>query len=292
MIPAALLARLPLLTDGDPGDWLRQRHPRVAGPVEALNLRRPDWVQVAHSEFFGAGARVLRTNTRLANASALARHGLDNRCEAINNSGTACVRKAVGQQAVLLGAIGEIGAEGGLVAGLRPALAERERAYGQQAVYLSDTGCDVLLLEGFSSVDECLLVLRLARSAGDAPVLAVLALDAAGQTGDGLPVATAARRLAEAGMDAVGLLCGPEHASLLEPALAAQAAGVPVAVLLQAWPMALGRERPAGGIRDPLSIQGFAQRLAPLASVAALLGGGAGVTPDHIKALAATLAQG
>ena len=56
--------------------------------------------------------------------------------------------------------------------------------------------------------------------------------------------------------------------------------------------MALGRERPAGGIRDPLSIQGFAQRLEPLASVAALLGGGAGVTPDHIKALAATLAQG
>jgi homocysteine S-methyltransferase len=292
MIPAALLAHLPLLTDGSPGDWLRQRHARVAAPVEALNLRRPHWVRSAHSEFFGAGARVLRTNTRFASAPALARHGLDDRCEAINNSGSACVRQAVGEQAVLLGAIGEIGAESGLVRGLRPPLAERERAYGQQAVYLSDTGCDVLLLEGFSSLDECLLVLRLARGAGDAPVLAVLALDAAGQTGDGLPAGTAARRLAEAGVDAVGLLCGPEHASLLEPARAAREAGVPMAVLLQAWPMALGQERPPGGVHDPLSIQGFAQRLAPLASDAALLGGGAGITPDHIKALAATLAQG
>ncbi len=292
MIPAALLARLPLLTDGRPGDWLRQQHSRVAGPVEALNLRRPDWVQVAHSEFFGAGARVLRTNTRFASAPTLARHGLDDRCEAINNSGAACVRQAVGQQAVLLGSIGEIGTESGLVAGLRPSAADRERAYGQQAVYLSDTGCDVLLLEGFGSVDECLLVLRLVRGAGDAPVLALLALDAAGQTGDGLPVGAAARRLADAGMDAVGLLCGPEHASLLEPALAAREAGVPVAVLLQAWPMALGQERPPEGIRDPLSVQGFAQRLAPLASVAALLGGGAGITPAHVKALAATLARG
>ena len=292
MIPAQLLSRLPLLMDGSPGDWLRQRHPALAGPVEALNQRKPEWVQIVHSEFFGAGARVVRTNTRAASSLALAQHGLDDRCEAINNSGAACVRQALGGQAVVLGTIGELGADSGLVSGLRPALAERERAYGEQAVYLSDTGCDALLLDGFRSLAECRLVLRLAQGAGDAPVLAVLAIGADGLTGDGIPVGEAARRLADAGLDAVGLLCGPEHADLTALTLAAQAAALPVAVLVQAWPMDLGRDRPAGGVRDPLSIQGFAQRLAPLASAAAMLGGGAGITPAHVKALAQTLAQG
>jgi methionine synthase I (cobalamin-dependent) len=296
MIPAALLSRLPLLMDGSPGDWLRQRHPGVAGPIEALNLRKPEWVQQAHSEFFGAGARVVRTSTRAASALALARHGLDDRCEAIHNSGAACVRKAIGTQAVLLGSIGEIGSEqdaaSGLVAGLRPSLEERERAYGQQVVYLSDTGCDALLLEGFRSLDECLLVLRLARGSGDAPVLAVLALDEGGRTGDGHDPGTAAERLAAAGMDAVGLLCGPEHANLAELAHAARQGGLPVAMLVQAWPMALGQARPQAGVRDPLSIQTFARRLGPLAGVAALLGGGAGITPAHIKALSQALTEG
>ncbi len=291
MIPAALLARLPLVMDGNPGDWLRQQRRGIAGPIEALNQRKPEWVRDAHSQFFGAGARMVRTNTLAASELALARHGLDDRCEAINNSGTACVREMLGERVAVLGTIGEIGPEHGLVAGLRPSEAERERAYGQQVVYLSDTGCDVLLLEGFRSVGEALRVLRLARGAGDAPVLAVMTVDAAGRTGDGATAGDAAKALADGGMDAVGILCGPEHPTLVELVDTVRDTGLPTAVMLQAWPMALGTERPASGVTDPLSIQTYARRLEPLRGMAAMLGGGGGITPGHVQSLAAALAE-
>jgi len=90
MIPAELLAAVPLIVDGRPGDWLRSQHPTVAEPIEALNLRRTDWVREAHQAYFSAGARVLRTNTHAASAVALAQYGLEDRCEAVNNTAAAC----------------------------------------------------------------------------------------------------------------------------------------------------------------------------------------------------------
>jgi homocysteine S-methyltransferase len=266
MIPAHLLDHLPLLADGAPAAWLRARHPGVGGLAEALNLRRPDWVQAGHAAFFQAGANVLRTNSAQANAVVLAAQGLEERCEAINNSATALLRAAVGQQALVVGTVAEIR---GAV------LAERERAYGQQIVYLSDTGVDFLLLEDCSSVAEAVLVRRLARDAGDVPVLAVLPVDARGRTAEGQPLREAVQRLADGGMDAVGALFPREAAdlrTLLEPALTA---GLPLAALL-------GGESAAA-----LTPEVFASRLAPLAGLGvAILGGGASIGPAHVAALA------
>jgi 5-methyltetrahydrofolate--homocysteine methyltransferase len=280
MIPASLVERLPLLMDGRPGPWLRRQHPKVAEPIEALNLRRPDWVRAAHQAYFSGGARVLRTNTHAASAIALAAHGLEERCEAVNNSGAACVRETAGQRAVVLGAIGEIPAE------LGASEAERDRAYGQLAVYLSDLGCDALLLDEFLSVAECLKVLRLVRDAGDAPVLAALAVSPEGRAGADVPLAQAAAQLAEAGMDALGAVLGAGTILDAGAVAALRSAGLPLAILQHATPIPAA----AGPGLDPGD---FADRLAPYAEGGAvMLGGGAGATPEHIAALAKRLQRG
>jgi methionine synthase I (cobalamin-dependent) len=284
MIPAELTERLPLLMDGRPGAWLRRRHPNVAEPIEALNLRRPEWVRAAHQAFFSSGARVLRTNTHAANVHALTAHGLAERCEAINNSGAACVRETVGQRAVVLGSIGEIPAEAGVPE------AERDRAYGQLAVYLSDLGCDALLLDEFRSVAECLRVLRLVRDAGDAPLLAALAVGAEGNTGDGLALADAAARLANAGTDAIGVVLGPETILDRNAVAGMRAAGLPLAIFQHARPGSSPSGAETAPALDPVA---FADRLAPFGDGGTvMLGGGVGVTPEHIAALASRLARG
>jgi homocysteine S-methyltransferase len=269
MIPPRLLERLPLVGDGSPAHLLRVRHPGAAGPVEALNQRRPEWPRGVHEDYRRAGARALRTNTAQANALALAGAGLEENCEAINNSGCSLARAAAGKEALVMGAIGEI--RGGPETG-------REHAYGQQAVYLCDTGADFILLEAFATVAEAVRARRAVRDAGDAPVLALLRAGgpgaAAGMSVGGLQPLEAARRLADGGVDAVGILVGADIADLRPWLEALAPGGLPLAAFVEAAP---GAELPPAA---------YAQRLSPLASTGAiLLGGGAGIGPEHVAAL-------
>ncbi|HEX7926888.1 MAG TPA: homocysteine S-methyltransferase family protein [bacterium] len=274
MIPPHLLERIPLLADGAPGDALLMQHKQAATSVgglpEAFTLRRPEWVQGIHDAFFQAGARVLRTNTAQANAVSLAALELQERCEAVNNSAMALLRAAVGQQALVMGTVGEIAPS--------VPLPDRERAYAQQLVYLCDTGTDFVLLDGFASLEECLRVLRLARRAGDAPTLGVLRCDARGITPEAEPLLDGVQRLLDAECDAVGLcLDAPttEPRALIEPVLALEA---PTAVFLD------------GGSPGALSPNTYAARLAPLADLrVVILGGGRHIGPAHVAALAKAL---
>src|SRR5579863_3127897 len=262
MIPAALLTQLPLIADGRPDFCLRQRHPALSGPMEGINLRRPDWVRSVHAEYFAAGARVLRTNTHAASALALGAEGLEERCEAVNNSGAACLRETVGDKAVVLGTIGQIGPIGGAL----PAEADCERAYGQIAVYLSDLGCDAILLDGFDSIAECLRVLRLVRGAGDAPLLAGVAPDREGRLRDATSLGQAADALAKAGADALGIVCGLNGRDANAWIAEVQAAGLPVACFLDAIGRDAMESNRHSGIPPTLGPAEFADRLAPLAS--------------------------
>jgi homocysteine S-methyltransferase len=272
MIPPHLLERIPLLADGTPGDALFAQHPGagqkgLGGLPEGFNLRRPDWVQATHAAFFQAGARALRTNSAQANAVMLGALGLDERCEAINNSAMALLRAAVGQQALVMGAIGQIAAT--------TPWPDRERAYAQQLVYLCDTGTDFVLLDGFADPEEAVRVLRMARNAGDAPVLGVLQGDGRGRTPADQPLVDGIRQLLAADCDAVGALF-PHTVTDLRPLMdTLLALEAPTAVFV-------GADAP-----DALSPEAYAQRLAPLADLrVVILGGGRHIGPAHVAALA------
>ena len=145
-----------------------------------------------------------------------------------------------------------------------------------------------MLLEHFSRVEEALRVLRIARSASDAPVLAQLRLGKNGRSADGLECEAAFNALAKGGAAALGISCGPAPEAwpaLLEPL---RTLDLPISVMLGlAEP---GAPPPYPGAPD-MTPAAFAEALAPLAKQGvAILGGCCGAGPSHIQALAKRVA--
>jgi methionine synthase I (cobalamin-dependent) len=298
-----LLADLPLLADGPAGDWLRARRFAAGRAPEALNLELPEAVTAAHRAYRQAGATLHRTNTARATRWHLAAHGLAQRCEAINNSGSAALRQAIGTSAVMAGRIGPIDDPAA------PA-AERERAYSEQAIYLSDTGVDLFILEHFATVEEAARALRVIRGASDAPALALLRFDARGAGGERRSAGEAGRALLQAGAEALGVSCAPGGAALAGIVEALLPLGAPLGVMLS-LPAALGRPYGTASRRSPSRAEArperegpgeeagagdaerFAEALAALGQRGvAIVGGCCGVMPAHIRAAAARLGKG
>jgi methionine synthase I (cobalamin-dependent) len=309
MLDPSAFAPLPLLADGGVAHALAREPATGAQGVEALNQSRPQAVQALHARYVAAGARLLRTNTALGCAAHLAPAGLADRAEAINNSGSALARRALGPggarppgaapgAAAPTESVPRLAPAQGFVMGtLAPppqaGLLERpewRRAYGEQIVYLSDTEVDFFLLQHCTRLADALALTQRVRQVSDAPVLAALQLDAAGRTEDGHDAASAGAALAAAGAGALGLCCGPGPAALAACVEALLGHGLPVAVLAGLDDGA-GPPPYAGAPRlDPA---GFAAWLAPLAARGvAILGGCCGAGPEHIAALARALGRG
>jgi len=280
MLDPAFFESPPLLADGGLRHDLAGRPESGGRPPEALNLEQPELVRAAHGAFRAAGAQLLRTNTAHANPLALAPHGLAERAEAVNNSGVALARAGQGFRGLVMGSLAP-------PPGLKPgrlALPSWERAYGEQIVYLSDTGVDFFLLEHFTSLEDALALTRRIAGLSDAPVLAALSPNSGGHTEEGVPLADAAFALAGAGAGALGLSCGTGTARLAEFAEALGAPGLPVALL----PGLLAPGVPGA----PLAPEAFGALLAPFADRGvAILGGCCGVAPAHIRALALALGR-
>lgn len=288
---------LPLVADGAVGRRLEKLRPDEAMPPEALNLSHPDVVRAVHEEFLLAGAKLHRTNSRNANRVVLSASGLEERGEAANNSASAILRDAVGPEALVMGVIGQIpfgsmpgsASNSGSSSGsgsdaVAASPAARESAYAEQIVCLSDTGVTFLALEHFTSLREALLVLRLARSASDAPLLAQLQVDSQGRTADGVKIGEAARQLIDGGAGALGLSCGPTPQALAAFVQELLSHGLPVSVMLGLGSPGLPPPYPDAPMLTPME---FAASLAELARLGvAIVGGCCGASPEHIRALA------
>ena len=287
MIDPTLFDSLPLIADGSPGDALRRRHPCRGTPPEALNLENPDAVQRVHGDFAQAGARLLRTNTAHANALALAPYQLNERSEAINNSGTALARAACPSVGAVMGALA---APSPFADAGGSALRELDRVLGEQIVFLSDTGVDFFLLEHFplSYLPLALETILLVRRLSDAPILVHLRPNEGGPDFGGASLRDAAAALVEGGADALGIGCGiaPERLPPLVETLLES--GLPVAVLASLPSPGTPNATPHLPEMTP---RAFADSLLPLAAAgAAILGGCCNVGPDHIRALATATA--
>ncbi|HKI97442.1 MAG TPA: homocysteine S-methyltransferase family protein [bacterium] len=278
MLDTLPLAHLPLLADGAVSLGLRTGPPDSAPTVEALNQLDPERVAALHRAFATAGARLLRTNTAHATALELEAQGLADRAEAINNSGSALARRALGGEGFVMGTLGCPQRPGAV---REP---EWERAQSEQIIYLSDTEVDFFLLNHFARLGDALVVTERIKGLSDAPVLAALRLNAAGRTEEGQSAAEAAAALADAGADALGLSCGPGPEALPACVEALLRTGLPVAVLAGLSAGEADAPYPGAPALDPAA---FAAWLAPLAGQGvSILGGCCGATPAHIHALA------
>ena len=239
-------------------------------PLPLLNISHPEAVEAAHRAYMLAGADLIRTNTRGADALTLARYGLEDRCEAINNSGAAHARAALGPDGLMAGTIGPIG--GGESTGY--SRSEKERAYSQQMIYLSDTGVTFLLLEHFTDPQEAELATSIASRCSDAPVLAQIKLPPPGAAFHLESLTDTAKRLADAGAQALGISCAPLDAQPEKVLEILLATGLPVSLMT------------AVADRKPETLHQFRtlhQVLFP--EPIAIRGGCCGTTPDFIAQL-------
>ncbi|ABA87499.1 5-methyltetrahydrofolate--homocysteine S-methyltransferase and 5,10-methylenetetrahydrofolate reductase [Syntrophotalea carbinolica DSM 2380] len=275
-----------IVGDGAMGTLLYHRGVPLSTCFELLNLQHPETVRQIHRDYLAAGAQLLETNTFAANRLRLAAIGQEDQVRSINSLGAQLARQAAGSEALVAGAIGPLGRTPGETADL--AGDERRELFREQMEGLAEGGADLLLLETFASLEELELAVTVASRIG-LPIVAQMAFFEGGRTREGVTADEAARRLVAAGASLVGANCGSGPRDVL-------------AVLRT---MAAETDCPLSGFANsgfPEYVDGryiylatpeyFAARGREMVEAGArLIGGCCGTTPEHIRALAAAVAD-
>ncbi|WP_337173848.1 homocysteine S-methyltransferase family protein [Paludisphaera sp.] len=274
------------ILDGGWATELQRRGLALGEPADAWNLSRPDDVLAVARSYVEAGAGIILTNTFQASPIALARFGLADRAQGINQEGARLSRLAVSSRGVrVFGSVGPTGLGRELAAGSTEAASRASEAFSTQARALAEGGVDAIALETFCHVGEARLAARAALAAG-LPVVASFYFDTAtGRplTPDGSTPEDVARAMAEEGVDAVGANCGAGPAEFVEICRRLRAAdGRGVWIKPNA-----GLPTIAGGRAVyPTTPAGFAAFLpAFIEAGAAFVGGCCGASPEFVRAL-------
>jgi methionine synthase I (cobalamin-dependent)/5,10-methylenetetrahydrofolate reductase len=272
-----------LTGDGAMGTFLYQMGFPVGISFEELNVIQAETIEGVHRSYFEAGARLIETNTFSANCEKLSKYGLEQDVEAINRAGVALARKAVGEQAYVVGAIGSI--RSGKRKNVRTSVVEK--ALREQIGILLDSPVDGLLLETFYDLEELQLALKIIRSMSELPVICQFATEGTGSTQDGVPLQDAFARLHEGGADVIGFNCrvGP-NGILRTMEKLTPLADVPFSV----FPNAGLPDYVDGHFTYAATPAYFAESALRFADLGArIIGGCCGTTPEHIAAIAQAL---
>ena len=274
--------------DGSVAAYLYAEGVPLGRSFEGLNLSEPERVTAAHRAYLEAGAEVIATNSFAANRIALRRHGFEDKANEIN------------WKAAKL-ALGEVGKSGAWVAGClgpsgltstdRNGLGSKvvEELFRAHAGALIDGGVHAVLLQAFADPEELEIAIGAVRELHHLPVIALLASGREGTLPGGKGWEETVRKLRGAGAEVVGV---------------APAFG-PSACTGVVRKVSTGPEKPLAAYPDagqPEFSEGrylyanhpnyFAERMAELPELGVtLLGGGAGVSPAHIRALKAKFGQ-
>jgi 5-methyltetrahydrofolate--homocysteine methyltransferase len=278
-----------LLVDGAMGTMLFQRGLAPGQPPESVTRSRPEILEEIAQLYLDAGADILTTNTFGGSPLRLALHGLDAQTEAVNRAAVLAARRAANGRAYVAGSCGPCGrllqpygdvSPGDVLDGFR-----------RQAGALIEAGVDCVLVETMTDLTEATLAVTAAREASaDIPVLATMTFDPTPRgyhTVMGVSVAAAAAGLAEAGANAVGSNCGNGIEHMIEIARAFRAVtALPIVIQPNAGlPRTSGTETVYD--ETPAFMAGKAAVLLDLG--VSVIGGCCGTTPEHIRALRATI---
>ncbi len=280
-----------LVGDGAIGTLLADRG--VDQPFNRANRTHAPVVRAVHEEYLRAGARVIETNTFLANRLKLAAHNLEDRTREINVEGARLAREAVHslprrEDAFVLGSIGPLGRPLAPVGSILPD--EAKDVFAEQAEALLEGGADALLLETFTDLAELELAYEAVGALG-VPVIAYKTFIEDGETlAAGLPTEVA-REISSWGSDdsepaLVGTNCtvGPQRMLEIIEQMAAEVGAV------AAYPNPGLPQFVHGAIRYNQDVSHFAEYGVKLARAGArLIGGCCGTTPAHIESLAKVL---
>ncbi|MBF0288846.1 MAG: homocysteine S-methyltransferase family protein [SAR324 cluster bacterium] len=233
------------------------------------NLTHPQLVPQVYQNYLRAGASILRTNTESAHRFVLDELQLLDRLENINNNGMALLREGVGMLGIPAGSVTSVKKD---VIGEIP-LHLLERAYGEQFIYLADTGAKFIMLSEFTDLEDLKTALRVAKHSVQRQLVAHLRLC---QQEDVSVVLEKMQELWERGTDFIGIQASSQyhHLSLLMETLVDHF-GIVSVLLDEPAPLPFGQVSP--------EFRKVAQTL--LEQEVAILGGGHHTTPAHIQSI-------
>lgn len=249
------------------------------------NLVNPDLVRSIHLEYIRAGARLIETNTFLANRMKLREYGVEDRLEEINRAGVRLAREAVqasGQEVFIAGSVGPLGALVKPYGNLT--LADLANAYIEQMSILVEEGVDLIIIETHPSLLEALEAIRAARTVSTVtPIIAQMTFLEDGRSKFGDELRRSLEALAAADADVVGVNCsGPQMTyDIMERFL--RETDLRVSVMTNA-----GLPQLVAGqqiyLSSPDYLREYARRFAEAG--ANIIGGCCGTTPEHIRTMA------
>ena len=281
------VARGALTADGGMGTQLHERGFPFDACYEELAVSRPEVVLGIHEAYVRAGAEVIETSTFGANAVRLGQRGLGDRVREINLAAAALARRAAGERAWVVGAVGPTGLSFDRSSGEGLDQSRVREAFRAQAAALAEGGVDAILLETLRWPVEIDLAVEGARLAfGRAvPILVQMAIGDDLTLADGTPLDAMGDRLVAMGCDVIGVNCcdGPTAVRAVEALLALP---LPVSAMPHAG---LPRREGDRFVYDvtPERFGDLAGRLVRLG--ARLVGGCCGTSPEHIERAAAAV---
>jgi 5-methyltetrahydrofolate--homocysteine methyltransferase len=274
-----------LIGDGAMGTTLTAGGHVPGESLELLNLEDPDRVRAVHRGFLDAGSHILQTNSFQGSRPSLEGHGLAERTVELNVAAASLALEVAGDSALVAGSIGPTGK---LLApygdfGEDAALA----AFQEQAEALAEGGVDFVIVETMSALEETMLALKAAVSAGCIAVVS-MAFDPSGRTSFGVSPRQAAEKLIDGGASVVGANCGTVSPAEMVAIIAEFRKATDAPLIAQ--PNAGRPEQTEAGAAHPETPERMADAAEQFRDLGAVIVGGCcGSTPDHIRAIAARL---
>src|SRR5438445_9835611 len=273
--------------DGAMGTMLYAKGIYINRSYDELNLVAPDLVREVHSEYVRAGADIIETNTFGANVNKLQPYGLEASARDINIKAARIAREAVGNRALVAGAVGPLGLR------IEPygptSFDEAKQMFSAQVSALLEGGVDLFVLETFSDISELHQAIRAVRELCDLPIIAQVTIQMDGNTLFGATPEVFTTQLDQWGVDVIGLNCGVGPALVLS---AIEKMRTLTNRKLSAQPNA-GLPRDVGGRQiymcSPEYMAEYSRRI--IQAGAKCVGGCCGTTPAHIKLISYALRQ-
>ena len=281
-----------VLMDGALGTELERRGISTKLPLwsaQAL-LDAPDRVREIHEESIRAGADLVTAGTFRTTPRALGKAGFADQADRLTSLALrlaieARSRAASGRDVWIAGSMAPL--EDCYRPDLMPGAEPAEREHKDQALRLERAGAEVLLVETMNSIVEALAATRGAR-ASSLPVFVSFLCREPGEIWNGDRLADGVRSLAPLRPDAILVNCVPPDMAAACLTTLAGATNLPIGC----YPNAGAPDLNAGTWQfDPAwSPDRFAQAAGEWVRLGAqIVGGCCGTTPDHVRALRATL---
>ncbi|HUX86197.1 MAG TPA: bifunctional homocysteine S-methyltransferase/methylenetetrahydrofolate reductase [Chloroflexota bacterium] len=282
------LLKGPLLADGAMGTELFRRGVHADQCLDAVNLSRPDLIQQIHQDYIAAGSELIETNTFGANPFRLAQFGLADRQREINRRGAELAREAreaMGEPVFIAGAIGPSGALFEPFG--RVSYVDVAEGVKGQIDALTERGVDLLLFETFTDLNELVAVVDAARRLSGLPIVAQMSFGDSQRTASGHDVGQVAEALDQLQVSVIGINCGegPRQTLDLVRSILPRSGRFLSAMPNAGYPARIGGR--IAYLATPEYFAAFARNA--VESGATIVGGCCGTTPDHIRAMCATL---